>query len=106
MMLSTVAMATAPTATMESNYGNISIVFSNFGDATNNFEKYQCHIDAGWSYRYVIDATAVAVDGETKYKCLDQGILSTNVEYDVYMTFETWPSDYVSQSPSFKLTAD
>lgn len=105
LMMSIPAFATAPLAKMNYSYGNIDIVFTNFADATNSFEKYKCYIDLGWSQPYVINAVAVQADGKTQYKCQDYGYLQSGVVYDVYFTFKAWPSDYIYQSAQFKLKA-
>lgn len=97
-------MATPPTAKMDITPSGIEIVFSDYENAT-GFENYTCNVDFGtWAYK--LASTKVVVNGETKYRCLDQGGLSPNQYYNVWFTFEDRPSMYKTESPLFRLQAN
>ena len=97
-IFSSLALATAPSAVMESSGGGISITFSDSEEAV-GFEKYNCLIIINRSWAYRIGSTKQP-DG--KYKCQDQGALSSGTYYEVVIEFED-SNDKVTLSPMFLL---
>jgi len=102
-MCSFSVMAAAPLAKMEAINSNVAITFNDFADIV-GFEYYKCYVDFG-TWQYEMAASAVSINGETYYRCLDQGSLSTGVEYEVYITFEN-RDDYIARTPIFMLSTE
>lgn len=91
-------------ATMETKAASITITFTDFAQAV-GFEKYECKVDMG-NWVYSLPAKKITLNNQTMYQCQDQGGLQLNTLYDVWFSFEDRPYGRVSNSPSFKLSAE
>lgn len=94
-------MADAPTATMESNNGNVSITFSDYENAV-GFENYKCLVVFNRSWAYELSAVK---QSNGKYKCLSQGALQSGVYYEVVIKFEDRPNADITYSTMLLLKA-
>lgn len=104
LLLSFNAFAVTPLAKMELLPNGISITVTDFAEAE-GFENYKCNVDFE-SWAYTLSAKKITVNGETMYRCLDQGALSANRYYNVWFTFEDRPFARKSESPLFRLIAE
>jgi len=103
-LISTNLLADPHLAKMEQRNSNIYVSTTDFAEL-GPFETYTCMVDMGTWFLDIRAVKRVTKKG-TFYECnYGGGFLSVNVEYKVFFVLKEWPTDRVSQSATFFLTA-